>query len=131
MIHHNDHFIFKIHASFLWVVDFWCLTAGFANLNTFTEFHHWRLCLTIIGRFLIQGGIYPFLLIPKTYFMFHAIVRLCWTLSHLLSSPNQTPNAVSIYQPCTHTYEMRCFPCICNAKCHCMLSHVTCIMNTT
>ena len=49
----------------------------------------------------------------------------------LLSPPNQTPNAVPIYQPCTHTHEMRCFPCICNAKCHCMLSHVTCIMNTT
>ena len=31
----------------------------------------------------------------------------------------------------SHTHEMRCFPCICNAKCHCMLSHVTCIMNTT
>ena len=77
-----------------------------------------------------RGGIYPFLLIPDTYFPFHAIVRLCWTLSHLSSPPNQTPNVVSIYQPCTHTHEMRCFPCICNAKCHYMLSHVTCIMNT-
>ena len=29
-------------------------------------------------------------------------------------------NAVSIYQPCTHTHEMRCFPCICNVMHHCM-----------
>ena len=92
-------------------------------------FHHWGLCLTIIGGFFTRGGIYPFLLIPNTYFLFHATVRLCWTLSHLLSPPNQTPNAVSIYQQCTHTHEMRCFPCICNAKCHYMLSHVTCIIH--
>ena len=49
----------------------------------------------------------------------------------LPSPPNRTPNAVSIYQPCTHTHEMQCYPCICNAKCHCMFYHVTCIMNTT
>ena len=48
----------------------------------------------------------------------------------LPSPPNQTPNAVLIYKLCTHTHEMRCFSCICNAKCHCMLSHVTCITNT-
>ena len=48
------------------------------------------------------------------------------------TEPTQaTPNTISIYQPCTHTHEMLCFPCICNAKFHCMLSHVTCIMSTT
>ena len=104
---------------------------GSANLDTFMSFHRWGLCLAIIYGFFTQEGIYPFLLIPDTYFLFHAIVRLCWTLSHLPSPPNQTSNAMLIYQPCTHTHEMRCFPCICNAKCHCMLSHVTCIMNTT
>ena len=77
------------------------------------------------------GGIYPFLLIPDTYFSFHATVRLCWMLSHLLSLRNQTLSTVSIYLPRTHTHEMRCFLCICNAKCHYMFSHVTCIMNTT
>ena len=87
------------------------------------------LCLTIIGGFFTRGGIYPFLLIPDTYFPFHATVRLCWTLSHLLSPPNKTPNALSIYQPCTHSHEMRCFSCICNAKCYCMLAHVTCIIH--
>ena len=85
--------------------------------------HNWRV--------FTRGGIYPLLLILGTYFLFHATVRLYWTLSHLPSPSNQTPNAVSIYQLCTHTHEMRCFSCICNAKCHCILSHVTCIMNTT
>ena len=48
------------------------------------------------------------------------------------TKPTQsTPNAVSIYQPCTHTQLNAMPPCIYNAKCHYMLSHVTCIMNTT
>ena len=47
-------------------------------------------------------------------------MRLCWMLSHLPSPPNQTPNAVSIYQPCTYTHEMRCFLCIFNVMHHCM-----------
>ena len=92
-------------------------------LGTMSD-HNWRV-------FFTRGGIYPFLLISDTYFPFHATVRLCWTLSHLPSPPNQTPNAMSTYQPCTHTHEMRCFLCICNAKCHYMFSHVTCLMNTT
>ena len=86
------------------------------------SYHSWRV-------FSPDRGIYPFLLIPDTYFQFHATVQLCWTLSHLPSLPNQTPNVVSIYQPCTYTHEMRCFPCMCNVKCHCMLAHVTCIIH--
>ena len=35
-------------------------------------------------------------------------MQLCWTLSHLLSPPNQIPNPVSIYQPCSHTCLTRC-----------------------
>ena len=41
------HFIFTI-MHFLWVVDFWCRTASSTNQDTFTAFHHWGLCLTII-----------------------------------------------------------------------------------
>ena len=93
-----------------------------SSLGTMSN-HNWRV--------LHLSGDLSFLLIPDTYFLFHATVRLCWTLSHLQSPPNQTQNAVSIYQPRTHTHKIRCFLCICNAKCHCMLSHVTCIMNTT
>ena len=123
--------LYQNPCAFLWVADIWCLTAGSAKIDTFTAFHCWGLCLTIISGFFTRWGIYPFLLIPSTYFPFHAIMRLYWTLSHLPSPPNQTPKAMSIYQLCTHTHEKRCFSCICNAKCHCMLSHVTCIMNTT
>ena len=37
------------------------------------------------------------------------------------TEPTQsTLNAVSIYQPCTHTHEIRCFSCIYNMMHHCM-----------
>ena len=39
---------------------------------------------------------------------FYSTVRICWTLPNLLSPPNQTPNVVSIYQPCTRTHLTRC-----------------------
>ena len=88
----NDHFQNKFHlfinqsflddtsqlsfyiqnpCTFLWVADFWCLNTGSSNPNTFMAFHHKGLYLTIIGRFFTQGGIYPFLLIPGTYFHSH------------------------------------------------------------
>ena len=62
---------------------------------------------------------------------FYSIVRLCWTLSHLPSPPNQTPNTVSIL-PTMPLHPFNAIsPCICNARCHFMLYHVTCIMNAT
>ena len=63
--------LYSKSCSFLWVATFWCLTMGFANLDTFTVFHRWGLCLTIIGGFFTRGRIYPFLLIPDTYFLYH------------------------------------------------------------
>ena len=130
MIHHNDNFIFKIHAPFVgsgFLVSHYGLRKprhfySLSPLGTIFD-HNWWV--------FHPRGIYPFLLMPDTYFLFHATIRFYWTLSHFPSPPNQTPNAVSIYKPCTHTLEMRCFPYICNAKCHCMFSHVTCMMNTT
>ena len=82
MIHHNDHFLFKIHFmfktilcsnsyAFVWVAYFLCRTVGSANPDTFTTFHCWRLCLTIIDGLFTRGRIYPFLLIPDTYFLYH------------------------------------------------------------
>ena len=52
-------------------MDFWCLIAGSTNPDTFTTFHHCGLCLTIIGRFFTRKGVYTFLLIPGTYFLYH------------------------------------------------------------
>ena len=99
---------------------------GLSLLGTMSD-HNWRVFHLRGGGG--GGGIYPFLLIPDTYFPFHVTMRLYWTLSHLPTTPTQTLNAVSIYQPCTHTHEIRCFPCICNAKYHCMLAHVACIIH--
>ena len=62
---------------------------------------------------------------------FYSTVRLCWTLSHLPSPPNQTPNTVSIL-PTMHLHPFNAISlCICNARCHCMLYQVTCTMNAT
>ena len=48
---------------------------------------------------------------------FYSTLRLCWTLSHLPTMHSHPFNAMS--------------PCICNARCHCMLYHVTYMMNAT
>ena len=62
---------------------------------------------------------------------FYLTVRLCWTLSHLPSPPNQTPYTVLIL-PTMHSHPFNAMsPYICNARFHCMLYHVTCIMNAT
>ena len=62
---------FRMTSYFLWVTDFWCLTAGFVNPDTFTAFHRWGLCLTIIGEIFTRWRIYPFLLILSIYFLYH------------------------------------------------------------
>ena len=53
----------------MWVADFWCRIVGFSNPDTFTTFHRWGLCLTIIGGLFTRGRIYPFLLIHDIYFV--------------------------------------------------------------
>ena len=62
---------------------------------------------------------------------FYSTVRLCCTLSYLSGPPNQTTNTVSIL-PTMHSHPFNVMsPCIGNARCHCMLYHVTCTMNAT
>ena len=75
--------LYSKSCAFVWVADFWCRTVGSANLDTFTVFHRWGLCLTIIGGSFTRGGgggggggggrggIYPNLMIPITYFLYH------------------------------------------------------------
>ena len=63
--------LFSKPCAFLWVADFWSPTAGSADPDTYTVFHRWGLCLTIISRPFTRGRIYPFLLIPSTYFFYH------------------------------------------------------------
>ena len=96
-IHHlwitsNDHFTKQIHlfsnknlfgshtsmiiciqnsCVFLWVLNFWCHTAGFAHLDTFTSFHSCNYaCLTTTNGSLTRGGVYPCLLLPDTSFFY-------------------------------------------------------------
>ena len=112
--------------TFLWVADFWCPTAGSANLDTFTVFHRWELCLTIICGFFTRGGIYFLLLIPDTYFLYHFIQPCPFT------EPTKSNIKRSVNLPTMHSHPLNAMsPCICNAICHCMLYHVTCIMNAT
>ena len=56
---------------------------------------------------------------------------LCWTLSHL-TEPTQSNTKCSVDSSTMHSHPFHAMsPCICNAICHCMLYHVTCIMNAT
>ena len=103
-IHHlwityNDHFTKQIHL-FLNQKLFGCYTSmiiyiyinhvSFAGSefsvshrrlrmpsNTFTGFHRWRSFLTTTNGSFTQGGVYPCLLLPDTYFIlaFHITVR--------------------------------------------------------
>ena len=149
----NDHFFDSLHVIFiisftilrlLWVVDIWCHTMGFTNPDTFTAFHRWGLCLTIIDESFTLGGIYPNLLIPSAYCLlpFSYPMQLIWMLSLKSSPPNLTPNVVLINNrvptthhripkqcrslPCSHTHVMRCSSAYAMQVCHCNFS---CSMN--
>ena len=134
MIHHNDHFIFKIMCLFVGSVflvshrrlykprHFYSLS----SLGTMSD-HNWWV-------FHPRGGSTSACSYPAHvfYLSFQSIVRFCCTLSHLPSSPNQTPNTVSIYQP-THTQLNAMSPCICKAKMslyECYMRHLLIIFYT-
>ena len=62
---------------------------------------------------------------------FYSTVRLCWTLSHL-AEPTQSNTKRNVDLPNMHSHPFNAMsPCICNARCHCMLYQVTCTMNAT
>ena len=42
---------------------------------TFTGFHCWTLCIIKNNEAFTRGGIYPYLLLPDTYFHFHVYNR--------------------------------------------------------
>ena len=71
MLHLNDH-LYSKPCVFLWVANFRGLTAGFASLPT----HSWaftvgHICIIKNNGAFTRGGIYPYLLLPDTYFHFH------------------------------------------------------------
>ena len=58
-------------------------------------------------------------------------MRLYWTLSYL-TELTQLNTKRSIDSLTMHSHPFNAMsPCICNARCHCMLYHATCIMNAT
>ena len=141
----------KFHV-FLWVENFRGVTAGFTRLPTFSRnFIAGYIYLTKNTEFFTRGGIYPSLLYP-THVFFISFFILCNRETRfgrcpiLPSPPSNTKHNVDL--PCTqdiplntkhsvnlptmHSHPFNVIsPCICNARCHCMLYHVTCIMNAT
>ena len=70
MLHLNDN-LYSKSCVFLWVVNFQGLTAGFASLPTLSRaFTIGNICITKTNRVFTRGGVYPYLLIPETYFHF-------------------------------------------------------------
>ena len=134
---------------FLWVANFRGFTAGFACLPTLSRnFIAGYICLTKNTRYFTRGDIYPSLLYPTHVFFisffFYATIRLIWDVVPFYRAYHRTPNIVSIYKvltiplntkhnvdlPTMHSHPFNAMsPCICNARCHCMLYHVTCIIN--
>ena len=136
---------------FLWVANFRGLTTGFTRLPTLSRtFIAGYMCLTKNTGFFTRWGIYPFLLYPTRVFFIsffiYATVRLILDVVPFYQAHHRTPNTVSIYHVLTtyhrtpnivliltmHSHPFNAIsPCICNAMCHCMLYHATCIMNST
>ena len=103
--------------------------------DTFANFHHWIQMSNQEYRVFHLRGYQSLLAIPNTR-IFHFIFLLCNRETHfgrcpiLSSPPLNTKHSVNL--PTMHSHPFNAMsPCICNARCHCMLYHVTCIMNAT
>ena len=125
----------KFHV-FSWVANFQGLTTGFTRLPTLTRTFIVRyICLTKNTEFFTQWGIYFYLLYPThvffIFFFFYATLRLILeVISFTKVTQSNTKHNVDLLTMHSHPFNVMS-PCICNARCHCMLYHVTCIMNAT
>ena len=133
MIHHNDHFIFKImrlnvgsgflvsHHGLRKPRHFYDLSP----LGTMSD-HNWWVFHSRGDLSLLADTRHVFF-----FLSFSSIVRLCWTLSHLTESiQSNTNHSVDLSTMHLHPFHaMSSY--ICNAICHCILYNVTCIMNVT
>ena len=101
--------------------EFSGLTAGFASLPTLSrDFNVGHICIAKNNGAFTRGGIYPYLLLPNTYFHFHVYNRA--TLLDVVPPyrvHHQTPNAVLIHTMHSHPFHAMS-PRICNAMCHFM-----------
>ena len=132
MIHLHDHFIFKTMRLFMgseFLVSHHRLCKpihfyGLSLLGTMSD-HNWWV-------FHPKGDLS---LLSNTRHIFslplYSTVRLCWMLSHLTESTYSNTKR-SVNSSTMHSHPFNAMPpCICNTICHCMLYHVTCIMNAT
>ena len=70
MLHLNDH-LYSKSCVFMWVANFWGLTTGFARVLTVSRaFIVGHICITKTNEVFTRWGIYPYLLLPNTYFQF-------------------------------------------------------------
>ena len=132
MIHHNDHFIFKtmrllMGSGFLVSYRGNHKPRHFYGLSPLgnMSYHNWRVFHPKRDLSLLVDTRHIFSL------PFYSTVRLCWRLSHLIE-PTQSNTKRSVNSLTMHSHPFNAMsPCICNTRCHCMLYHVTCIMNAT
>ena len=103
--------------------------------DTILNFHRWiHMSNQEYGVFHPRGYL-SLLSIPNTC-IFHFLFLLCNRETHfgryliLLSPPSNTKNNVDLPTMLSHPFNAMS-RCICNARCQCMLYHVTCIMNAT
>ena len=67
---HLNHHLYSKSCVFLWVANFRGLTAGFASLHTLSwAFIVGHICITKNNGAFTGRGIYPYLLLPDTYFI--------------------------------------------------------------
>ena len=102
--------------AFGWVTNFWNLTTGSANPDTFMAFHSWGICLIIIGGLFTRGRIYSFLLIPDTFF-FTILINRVTLLDVVLinrAHPINTKRSVDLSTMHSHPFNEISL-CICNA----------------
>ena len=93
--------VFTKFRMFLWVVNFWGLTAGFSCLATLSlTFIAGYICLTKNTGFFTREGTYPYLLYSTHIFFisffFYLTMRLILDIVPFYRAHHRTPNTVSI-----------------------------------
>ena len=103
--------------------------------ETFENFHYWIHMSNQEYRVFHPRRYLSFLAILNTR-TFHFLFLLCNRETHfgrcpiLPSPPSNTNHSVDL--PPMHSHPFHAMSrCICKARCHCMLYHVTCIMKDT
>ena len=128
MLHLNDNLYTKLTCLFVGS-KFLVSHRRLRTPKHFYELLSLELCLTTTNGSFTRGCVYPCLLLPNTIFLYH-IIQPCDSVGlHPTrpSPPNQAPNTMLIFQPCTHTHSMGCsraYAMQCAIACY-IMSHAT------